>query len=243
MDPRLSPAPEVPAFAGRLRELIGPLAVYVGGSLAFGDYRPGISDMDVIAVTRARPDRRELKTVVALHKELAVEKLHCAYLPADDATDLAREHAYWAHGRLYERAVSGIARAELLRGGITVFGPAPEELVPSLSVDEVRRAALAELTGYWSWAVTRRRIWADDLYVDLGLVTLARVAATVDADRLITKAEAIARLGDFGVPVELAEQIRRRRDGETVPLTGRERVQRGDLARRLVREGIARLVA
>lgn len=242
MDSRLSPAPVLTEFATRLRALIDPAGCYVGGSLAFGDYRPGISDMDVVVVVPSRLDRRSGKAVVALHQELDVPALHCAYLAADNAADLKTTHAYWAQGELYDRAVSGIARAELLRGGIIVFGPPPGEVLPPLDEAEVRWAALAELSGYWTWAVGKEHVWTQDLYVDLGLITLARVEATVTGDLLITKAEAIARLGGFGVPESLIEEITRRRNGETVTLTDGERGERAVLARRLVSEGIARLL-
>ena len=92
-----------------------------------------------------------------------------------------------------------------------MLGPPPAELVPPVSEAELADAARGELTGYWSGAVAKRRIWMEDVYVDLGLTTLARVEATLTEGRLITKTEAIARLDRFDVPPGLVAEIAARR--------------------------------
>ena len=55
-DPRLGPAPLVAAFAAAVQPVVDVVALYVGGSLAAGDYRPGISDLDLAAVLATAPD-------------------------------------------------------------------------------------------------------------------------------------------------------------------------------------------
>jgi hypothetical protein len=90
-------------------------------------------------------------------------------------------------------------------------------------------------------ALTRERIWLEDNYVDLSLTTLARVAAALSGDGLITKREAIGRLGRFGVPDRLADEIRRRRAGEQVPVSPGYRAERAQLTHQLVADGIRTL--
>jgi hypothetical protein len=58
---------------------------------------------------------------------------------------------------------------------------------------------------------------------------------------LITKSEAISRLADFGVPDWLAQQVRRRRDGQPVTAGKTRRLSRALLTRRIMQDGIARL--
>ena len=134
-----------------------------------------------------------------------------------------------------------MARAELVRGGITVLGPPPTELFAPVDAEALRAAARAELTGYWAGAVRKPHLWLQDVYVDLGLLTLARVEATVTEDRLITKQEALTRLDRFGVPGWLVEQIGRRRAGDPVTLTAADRACRAVVARRIVARGIQTL--
>jgi len=248
VDPRLDPAPVVATFAARVAPVVDVIGFYAGGSLASGDFRPGVSDLDLVAVIRHAPDGRRREELRALHEatrrgDPAADKLHCAYLPQQDVTDVAASHLSWTHGRFYRRPVTGVARAELLRGGITVLGPAPAELLPDVDDPALRAAARAELTGYWSGAVRRPWLWLDDFCVELGLLTLARVDATLTDGRLITKSEALTGLTRFGVPADLVQQIARRRQGHDPSLTPWQRVRRARTARRLVAVGIRDLLA
>ena len=247
IDPRLEPAPLVATFAGALPQVVELVGLYVGGSLAMGDYRPGISDLDVAAVLTAAPGPDEQAALTRLHESLidadpAAVKLHCFYLPREGLDDdPATPRLNWAHAELYERPFKVVARAELLRGGITVLGPAPSELFAPVDAAALAADARAELTGYWAGAVRKPHLWLQDVYVDLGLLTLARVEATVSEDRLITKAEALTRLDRFEVPAWLVEQVGRRRAGEQVTLTAAERARRATLARRIVSRAIRTL--
>jgi nucleotidyltransferase-like protein len=246
MDDRLSMAPVVPIFAESIRREAGVVAFYVGGSLALGDYRPGRSDLDLAAVIERplpRPARRALR---AFHRSFALRyadagKLHCAYVPRAELDDVSRPHLAWAHDEMFRRPFSGIARAELHQGGITVYGPPPAELIPPVPAPDLAEAARVELRGYWLGALGRRRRWRTDLHVDLGLTTLARAEATIEEGRLLTKSEAIGRLPSMGVPDTVVAEIARRRAGETVELTDAQRRERGAVVRRLMADGIARL--
>jgi Nucleotidyltransferase domain len=241
VDERLSMAPVVPIFADAVRAEAHVVAFYVGGSLALGDYRPGRSDLDLAAVV-ARPLTRSQRTaLVALHRRIGASRLHCAYVPRTEIAEVTRPHLAWAHEKLFRRPFSGIARAELLAGGITLYGPPPAELIPPISPAALADAARAELDGYWRRAVRFRRRWRTDLHVDLGLTTLSRADATISQGRLLTKSEAIARLPALGVPAALAAEIAARRAGGEPPLTPAERRDRAVLVRRIMSDGIARL--
>ncbi len=236
----------VAAFATSVRPIVDAVAFYAGGSLASGDFHPGVSDLDLVAVIAAELDAPRCRRLRELHTsvrrtEPSAAKLHCDYVPQHDLTDLATPHLRWAHGELYRHPLSGIARAELLQGGITVYGPPPADLVPPLDLAATQAAARAELTGYWAGATRKAHLWRQDVYVDLGLLTVARAEALLSEGRLITKAEALTRLDRFGVDPELTEEIGRRRRGETVELTTRRRMRRAYTARRLVADGIRRL--
>ena len=51
---------------------------------------------------------------------------------------------------MVERAWSPVARAEVVRHGYAVFGRPPQTLLPIVDDQDIRRAARAELTGYWA---------------------------------------------------------------------------------------------
>ncbi|NUR70102.1 MAG: nucleotidyltransferase domain-containing protein [Hamadaea sp.] len=82
MDARLTAVPVLTTFGDRVRDLAGVAGLYAGGSLAYGDYRPGISDLDVIAVIDRDLDRKQRRQVTELHQSTPDKKLHCAYFVA-----------------------------------------------------------------------------------------------------------------------------------------------------------------
>jgi Nucleotidyltransferase domain len=234
-------------FAAGIQPVAGAIALYVGGSLATGDYRPGISDLDLVAVIGGPLGTSERQRLTELHRRLiarwpAAAKLHCVYVPKGDLTDLAAEHLTWGFGELFPRPLSGVARAELLGPGFAVFGPPPSALIPPMSRGDVRQAARTELSGYWTGALRRPMVWLEDVYVDLGMTVLARADAALAGDGVITKREALTRLDRFGVPPRLVDEIRRRRDGEDVPVPPFYRLYRAVLAHHLMARGIATLL-
>jgi predicted nucleotidyltransferase len=246
VDPRLAAAPEVEALAGALEGTV--VGLYVGGSLATGDYVPGVSDIDAVALVERAPRPAVRKQLVGAHEDLVRRhtnggSVHCVYVALDDSTDPDRTHWTWAFGELFRRPLSRIARAELLHDPVVVFGPPPSTWLPPLSQGDLRDAARAELAGYWTRALRKRAIWRQDVYVDLGLTVWARAEATITEGRLITKSEAITRLRGRGVPDELVDQMARRRAGETVRLTDEQREARAVVVRRFLRVEVARLTA
>jgi hypothetical protein len=242
MDDRLSVVPVVPRFAAAVRDVAGVTAFYAGGSIGSGDYRPGISDLDLVAVIAAPLTRYRRARLRSLHRALGLAKLHCAYVVAGEVSDISVKHVNWAHEKMFRRTLSGIARGELHQFGVTVYGPPPATLVPPVGHAELVAAARVELRGYWVGALRRAKVWRTDLHVDLGLTTVSRAGETIATGRLITKREAIDRLPSLGVPAALVEQIRRRRAGEQVELGEEEIRERAVLVRGLMRDHIGRLL-
>lgn len=190
----------------------------VGGSLATGDYAPGISDLDLVALVDGPVDTTRQVVLAELHRGLDEGtglglKLGCVYVDRARLLDLEALHPTWSHGSLVQRILSGVARAELVRHGYAVFGRAPLDVLPAMSADDVREAARAELTGYWTWAARRPTLWLDPVIADLGLTSMARGRHTLATGELLTKTRAIEQAD---APAWLIDQLRSRRRGEDV---------------------------
>jgi predicted nucleotidyltransferase len=239
-------------LVGRFAELLGaalPLtALWVHGSLALGDYQPGRSDLDLLAVLERAPDAAERARLVELHRQLEretplAEKLHCSYLLPDRLADPALKHLTWAQRRLMERPVTPVTRRELELGGRCHLGPAPGELLPPVDEAELRRFILADLADYWLPATARWARWRRDIWVDLGLLTLARASVTLRDGRLLTKSQALDVLPGFGVSAEVLADLRRRRQGQPTATGWRWEWRRAAETRRVMRSGIGRVLA
>lgn len=245
MDPRLSRAPVLTPFADAVHGLVAGL--YVAGSVASGDYRPGVSDIDAVALVDRTPRPALREVLVDTHERLSgtvegANALHCVYCARPAVKNLSYRHWTWAFGELFRRPLSGIARAELLADPVVIIGPPPSAWLPPMPDAALRDAARAELAGYWTTALRKRSIWLEDVYVDVGLTTLARADATIREGRLVTKTEAIGRLASLGVPCGLVDEIGCRRAGGEVRQSDAERRRRAIVVRNLLRERIAGLL-
>lgn len=210
--------PAVAELASRLSALGWVTDLLVTGSLATGDYQPGVSDIDLVALTCASLDADARATITAMHRDLdastaAGANLGCAYVGRSLLSDLAARHPTWTHGELVERPLSEIARAELVRYGFAVFGRSPRTLLANVTNDDVRRAARKELTGYWTTAVRHPWWWLDPSIADLGLISMARARHARATGALITKTSAIEAVQ---APDWLRADLRARRNGELV---------------------------
>ncbi|GIE91801.1 hypothetical protein Are01nite_82810 [Actinoplanes regularis] len=204
--------PVVEEFGKRLADSGWVTDLLVAGSLATGDYIPGVSDLDLVAVVPAPVDPA---WIAAAHDGFdPALNLGCVYVTAGRVEDLGARHPTWTHGRLVQRILSGITRAELLRHGYPVFGRSPAELLPPMSDDDIRRAARNELTGYWAWAARRPWIFRDPVLADLALTSMARGRHALAHGSLLTKSLAVEAAA---APPWLITQLRARRQGRAVP--------------------------
>jgi Nucleotidyltransferase domain len=210
--------PAVAHFAERLGGLGWVSDLLVAGSLATGDYVPGVSDLDLVALTAGPvgPARQEI--LAGLHRELDQgaargADLGCVYVDAGRLADLGALHPMWTHGSLVQRSLSGVARAELVRHGFAVLGRPPAAVLPAMTDDDVRRAARAELCGYWAMAAGRPLWWLNPVIADLGLTSMARGRHALETGQLLTKTQAIEQAH---APAWLKDQLRARRQGQPV---------------------------
>jgi hypothetical protein len=210
--------PAVGHLAGHLNGLGWVTDLLVAGSLATGDYVPGVSDLDLVALTGGPvcPARQEV--LASLHRQLdqaAARSLNlgCVYVDAGTLADLGALHPTWTHGSLVQRRLSGVTRAELVRHGFAVLGRSPAAVLPEMTDDDVRRAARAELCGYWAHVARRPLWWLNPVIADLGLTSMARGRHAVQTGQLLTKTLAIEQAH---APAWLKDQLRARRHGEQV---------------------------
>ncbi len=205
-------------LAERLEGLGWVSDLLVAGSLATGDYVPGVSDLDLVALTGGPvgPTRQEI--LAGLHRELdrgAAQGLDlgCVYVDSGRLADLGARHPTWTHGSLVQRSLSGVTRAELVRHGFAVLGRPPAAVLPEMTDDDVRRAARAELCGYWAHAARLPLWWLNPVIADLGLTSMARGRHALQTGQLLTKTQAIEQAH---APAWLKDQLRARRQGQQV---------------------------
>ena len=130
-------------------------SLYVTGSIALDDYRPPISDVDLVAICRARPTRAEVAALAAIHRP-SRPSVDVLYATREDlgrdpvricccrARSSVSFHARGAFGRAPWCGTLPSARAIAVRGA-----PLGERDV-WFDADVLRRWNLANLDSYWS---------------------------------------------------------------------------------------------
>jgi hypothetical protein len=237
--------PLLDRFAAEARQILPLLALWAHGSLASGDYVPGRSDLDLVALIGAPVTSAQRRGMQEAHQGLIREEplgaeLHCAYIVRGDHADASRMHLTWAHGEFFDRGVSPVSRRELLAGGLCLLGPEPTAVLPAVSDTELANYVRANLRDYWYPKTSLPVLWLKDIWVDQGMMTLARATVTLRDGRLITKRAALDVLAGLGTPADLLTDIRDRRYGTKPPASPGWRAHRGKLARNFVRLGIER---
>ena len=210
--------PAVAALADRLTTLSWVSGLYVAGSLATGDYVPGVSDLDLVALTDGSPDT---DLISSIHSDLdagvaAGADLGCAYVALDRRDEQQAPHPTWTHGRLVHRPLTTIPRVELAVHGRTVFGDDVRTAFPPASEEDIREAARSEVCGYWARAVRHPAWWVIEPEIaELSLTAMARGRHAADQGRLLTKTAAIE---EADAPAWLRDRLRARRRGDPAPL-------------------------
>jgi hypothetical protein len=235
-------------FAAEAGEAVPLTALWAHGSLALGDYQPGRSDLDLIALVETAPtpgQQDDLQRVhQALHDQVPLaEKLHCTYVARGEWADAGQDHLTWAHGEMFARPVSPVTRRELHLGGLVLRGLGPSAVVPPVTDQELAGFIRGDLLDNWYPHTGQADLWLSDIWVDVGLTTFARAAVTLRDGRLITKREALDVLASLGAPAGLVKDIRQRRYENPPPITERWRAERGEQARTFFRQGIRQLLA
>jgi hypothetical protein len=239
--------PLLERFTASAGDVIPLVALWAHGSLALGDFQPGRSDLDLVALVAAEitdPQREQLWRMheALIGDEELADKLHCSYVVRDQLADAGRCHATWAMGELFDRRVSPISRRELRQGGLCLYGPEPAALVPAVTDQELNDYVRADLRDYWYPKTAKPELWLRDIWVDLGLLTLARASVTLQDGRLISKREALEVLARLDAPADVVHDIYQRRYAAEQPISEQWRSRRAELARTFVRAGIPRVL-
>lgn len=137
--------------------------MYLYGSLAGGDFDPQHSDIDFVVVTAGELTGDQVAALAAMHDRIADSGLVCAdriegaYIPREALRRYDPDRAEYPHLGVGERlrvewhdSAEVIQRHVLRERGVVIAGPAPHTLIDAVSTDDMRRAVLNILRGWWA---------------------------------------------------------------------------------------------
>ena len=168
------------------------VGVYLSGSLAYGDFVPERSDIDLQVVVRSPLTQEELKAVEELHRKIDTrcpawaKRIECSYVPLELMAELLppkTPRPWWGFDTLYPAAPAGnewiINHYFLSKYGIALEGPDFTTLVPPIDMREVQKASARDLLKEWVPKIADMDWLSNSHYQSYFVLNLCRILHTV----------------------------------------------------------------
>ena len=153
------------------KNLIG---LYLFGSLSYGDFNQGSSDIDLVAIVREPLDAYELERIKQLHKRIGElnlkwhDRLECSYTPLAMFTEIlppVEPRPYYGGGVFYDEAPYGnewiINNYLLYKHAIPLIGGDIKKIISPIDITEVQKACIRDLFHEWEPKMTDYE-WLDN---------------------------------------------------------------------------------
>lgn len=178
------------------------VGMYLHGSLAAGDFEPDRSDIDFLIVTTDEISDETFSALQAMHARIAASEskwateLEGAYIPQrvlrryDPAN--ARHPTIGRHKDAYLRVEQHdsdwvIKRHVLREQGIVLTGPPPHTLIDPIQPNELRRAVLETLRGWWTPMLDDPTRLQSPGYRAFAILTMCRMLYTLQYGTIVSK--------------------------------------------------------
>ena len=182
------------------------VGLYLFGSLTYGDFVRGRSDIDLQAVVRQPLDNDELSSIEKFHFELErrhaawAGRVECSYLPAallPETLPPMSPRPWWGFSTLYRAAPYGnewiINQYLLERCGVALAGPEFRTLLERpVDVMQVREASARDLLREWEPKIDDPEWLAVSHYQSYLVLNLCRILVTVVGGDVASKSRAAA---------------------------------------------------
>lgn len=140
------------------RQLVG---LYLTGSLTYGDFDKGSSDIDFLAVLSSPLANEQLESIKELHQQIGetvpfwAKRLEGSYITTGMIKTKARPEVprpYFNGGKMNMYKYGNewtINLYALQETGLTLIGPEPSQIFPVVTIEDVREASKQDLLDDW----------------------------------------------------------------------------------------------
>jgi hypothetical protein len=242
----LTPHNDVNAILGLLGEGISHalggnlIGLYLTGSLTYGDFDRGSSDIDYLAVAERPLAADERAALRALHSRIAsryptwAERIEGSYVtremldsiePPPQGRPYVNGGAFWDPDPRYgnEWLINLYALRER---GVALLGPDPGEMFPPVAVEDVREASRRDLREEWMPKLADPAFFESSHHQAYVTLTICRILHRAQRDDVASKRRAAAWVRErYPEPwiVDLVERAERWQHGEELGEAGRVR--------------------
>lgn len=197
---------EVLDFLARgIQDIFGEdlIGLYLTGSLSYGDFVEGRSDIDLAVVLKNPAASGKIELVSQLHSETAQkyekwsQRIECSYVPLAmlPSTMPPKEpRPYVGEGKFYPEAFYGnewlINKYFLYKYGMALIGPEFKTLAEPINVADVRQACVKDLYQEWKPKIADIDYLNNSHYQSYLVLNLCRILHTVICGEPVSKTAA-----------------------------------------------------
>ena len=216
-------------LAASLKELLGDklAGLYLTGSLTYGDFDKGSSDIDFLAVLTSPFSDEELESVKKIHQQIGeavpfwAKRLEGSYITIEMIRTKERpqeERPYVNGGKinLYKYGNEWTINLYALQEtGVAIIGVKPSQMFPQVTIEDVREASKQDLLNDWEPKLNDTNAFNHDGYDSnhlkaYAVLTMCRILHRAKNDGIASKrvASKWARdsYEDWAKLIEQAEQ-------------------------------------
>ncbi|MFD0681424.1 MULTISPECIES: aminoglycoside adenylyltransferase domain-containing protein [unclassified Paenibacillus] len=173
--------------------------VYLQGSIALGGFIPGRSDIDFITVVSGPLTSEEISRIDLLHEHLKSKHDYYSVMEGQYTTldhlrktaPLEREqfpkYFYGENRGLTKGQIDNTALWILKKHGLTLLGPEVNDLDIHVGWPDLLKAMKYNLHTYWTEKAYNYELFLQDNWVDDTVLTLGRIAYTLEHQSVVTK--------------------------------------------------------
>jgi len=178
----------------------GLVGFYLTGSLTYGDFEPGRSDIDLAAVLKAPADSKQIEKIGKLHQTAEkkfkqwANRIECSYIPRSMLAGILppeEPRPYFGAGIFYPAANYGnewlINRHFLYQNGIAVIGPNFKTLAAPVAAADLKEACVRDLRKEWAPKINDEKFLANSHYQSYVILNLCRILYAVINGELVSK--------------------------------------------------------
>jgi len=167
------------------------VGIYLFGSLSYGDFDPGRSDIDLLTLVNTQLNKQEIDKCLKLHLEIEEEysqwlhRIENSFTPVSMLNNIQPPNdprPYYNDGEIWQAQYGNewIINLYLLdKHGITLFGKDIHKLIKNVDITDVQKACIKDLYKEWEPKL-REPEWLENSHYQSYLVlNLCRILYTV----------------------------------------------------------------
>jgi|SRR3989344_5459427 len=181
-------------FVQSVQNILGEniVGIYLMGSLSYGDFVLGRSDIDLTVVVKEPISQEDFKQIEQLHINLEqrhikwVKRIECQYVSLEmfkQLLPIELRRPYYGAGTFYPEALFGnewlINNYSLEKHGISLVGPEFKTLIVPIDIKEVQKASARDLFKEWVPKISNADFFKDGHSQSYVVLNVCRILFTV----------------------------------------------------------------